>query len=113
MPAIPLDRASTICSTSIARKALIDQNTRQFVAEPAGQQRAAHRVRAAPASRRWSRRALNAYSRKDGLRLIEVDKDDLHDLADIVDLIVGRGPERFIVFCDDLSFDEGERVTRR
>jgi uncharacterized protein len=42
-----------------------------------------------------------------GLRLIEVDKTDLVDLPDIVDLIAER-PERFIVFCDDLSFDEGE-----
>ncbi len=42
-----------------------------------------------------------------GLRLIEVDKADLVDLADIVDLVADR-PERFIVFCDDLSFDEGE-----
>jgi predicted AAA+ superfamily ATPase len=42
-----------------------------------------------------------------GLRLIEVDKADLIDLQDLVDLIAGR-PERFIVFCDDLSFDEGE-----
>ena len=42
-----------------------------------------------------------------GLRLIEVDKTDLIDLPDIVDLVAGRR-ERFIVFCDDLSFDEGE-----
>src|SRR5246127_3895829 len=42
-----------------------------------------------------------------GLRLIEVDKSDLVDLPDIVDLIDGR-PERFVVYCDDLSFDEGE-----
>ena len=42
-----------------------------------------------------------------GLRLIEVDKADLVDLHDIVDLVAER-PERFIVFCDDLSFDEGE-----
>lgn len=42
-----------------------------------------------------------------GLRLIEVDKADLLDLADIVDLVASR-PERFFVFCDDLSFDEGE-----
>lgn len=42
-----------------------------------------------------------------GLRLIEVDKADLVDLPDIVDLVAAR-PERFIVFCDDLSFDEGE-----
>jgi len=42
-----------------------------------------------------------------GLRLIEVDKADLGDLADIVELVAAR-PERFIVFCDDLSFEEGE-----
>jgi len=42
-----------------------------------------------------------------GLRLIEVDKADLVDLPDIVALIEGR-PERFVVYCDDLSFDEGE-----
>ena len=42
-----------------------------------------------------------------GLRLIEVDKTDLVDLPDLVDLVAGR-PERFVVFCDDLSFDEGE-----
>ncbi|MEK9774900.1 MAG: ATP-binding protein, partial [Quisquiliibacterium sp.] len=38
---------------------------------------------------------------------IEVDKDDLADLPDIVELVADR-PERFIVFCDDLSFEEGE-----
>jgi len=42
-----------------------------------------------------------------GLRLIEVDKTDLVDLPDIVALIENR-PERFVVYCDDLSFDEGE-----
>jgi hypothetical protein len=49
---------------------------------------------------------LNAFAPR-GLRLIEVDKTDLVDLPDIVDLVADR-PERFIVFCDDLSFDEGE-----
>jgi uncharacterized protein len=49
---------------------------------------------------------LNEYAGQ-GLRLIEVDKADLVDLPDIVDLVSQR-PERFIVFCDDLSFDEGE-----
>ena len=49
---------------------------------------------------------LNEFSDR-GLRLIEVDKADLVDLPDLVDLVAGR-PERFIVFCDDLSFDEGE-----
>lgn len=42
-----------------------------------------------------------------GLRLIEVDKADLVDLPDIVDLVADR-PERFVVFCDDLSFEDGE-----
>lgn len=44
---------------------------------------------------------------KQGLRLIEVDKEHLVDLPDIVDLVAER-PERFIIFCDDLSFEEGE-----
>ncbi|MES2979421.1 MAG: ATP-binding protein [Pseudomonadota bacterium] len=49
---------------------------------------------------------LNAYSGQ-GLRLIEVDKADLIDLPDIVDVVFGL-PEKFIIFCDDLSFEEGE-----
>ena len=49
---------------------------------------------------------LNEYAPR-GLRLIEVDKTDLVDLPDIADLVAER-PVRFIVFCDDLSFDEGE-----
>ena len=49
---------------------------------------------------------LNEYSIR-GLRLIEVDKADLIDLPDIVD-VVSDLPEKFIVFCDDLSFEEGE-----
>ncbi|MEO7643423.1 MAG: ATP-binding protein [Ramlibacter sp.] len=49
---------------------------------------------------------LNEYSGQ-GLRLIEVDKTDLIDLPDIVEIVSGR-PEKFVVFCDDLSFEEGE-----
>jgi predicted AAA+ superfamily ATPase len=49
---------------------------------------------------------LNEFAPR-GLRLIEVDKADLVDLPDIVELVADR-PERFIVYCDDLSFDEGE-----
>lgn len=52
------------------------------------------------------RACLHAYATQ-GLRLIEVDKADLVDLPDIVDVVAGR-PEKFIVFCDDLSFDDGE-----
>lgn len=42
-----------------------------------------------------------------GLRLIEVDKADLTDLPDIVEVVSDR-PEKFMVFCDDLSFEDGE-----
>ena len=49
---------------------------------------------------------LNEFSGR-GLRLIEVDKADLTDLPDIVDTVSDR-PEKFMVFCDDLSFEEGE-----
>jgi len=49
---------------------------------------------------------LNAYAPQ-GLRLIEVDKADLTDLPDIVEVVACR-PEYFIVFCDDLSFEDGE-----
>ena len=52
------------------------------------------------------RACLNEYATQ-GLRLIEVDKADLTDLPDIVDLVSER-PEKFIVFCDDLSFEDGE-----
>lgn len=49
---------------------------------------------------------LNALSDQ-GLRLIEVDKADLTDLPDIVDVVAHR-PEKFIIYCDDLSFEDGE-----
>jgi predicted AAA+ superfamily ATPase len=42
-----------------------------------------------------------------GLRLIEVDKDDLVDLPDIIEVVAARA-EKFIVYCDDLSFEDGE-----
>jgi predicted AAA+ superfamily ATPase len=50
--------------------------------------------------------SLNEFSHL-GLRLIEVDKADLVDLPDLVDLVSQR-PEKFMIFCDDLSFEEGE-----
>jgi predicted AAA+ superfamily ATPase len=52
------------------------------------------------------RACLHTYAPQ-GLRLIEVDKSDLVDLPDLVEIVAAR-PEKFIVFCDDLSFDEGE-----
>lgn len=52
------------------------------------------------------RACLHAFARE-GLRLIEVDKADLLDLPELVDAVANR-PEKFLLFCDDLSFDEGE-----
>ena len=49
---------------------------------------------------------LNEYGPQ-GLRLIEVDKDDLTELPDIIELVFDR-PEKFMIFCDDLSFEDGE-----
>ncbi|MBK8815764.1 MAG: ATP-binding protein [Methylococcaceae bacterium] len=49
---------------------------------------------------------LNAYKAQ-GLRLIEVEKQDLVCLPDIVDDI-RELPQRFIVYCDDLSFEAGD-----
>ena len=49
---------------------------------------------------------LNNYAPR-GLRLIEVDKDDLVDLPDIIEVVAARA-ETFIVYCDDLSFEDGE-----
>lgn len=87
------------------QKSRVVANTRQFVAG-----RPANNVllTGARGSGKSSlvKAVLNEYGQK-GLRLIEVDKDELIDLPDIVDRIAGR-PERFILFCDDLSFEAGE-----
>src|SRR4051794_13008925 len=53
---------------------------------------------------------LNEHARQ-GLRLVEVGRDDLADFPSIVRLLRDR-PERFILFVDDLSFDEHERDYR-
>ncbi|HQT80710.1 MAG: AAA family ATPase [Ferrovum sp. 37-45-19] len=45
--------------------------------------------------------------KQQGLRLIEVDKEHLLDLPDIVDALAPH-PQRFIIFCDDLSFEANE-----
>lgn len=87
------------------QKERIDQNTRQFV-----EGRYANNVLLTGARGTGKsslvKGLLNAYAKK-GLRLIEVDKDDLIDLQDIIEMVQER-PERFIVFCDDMSFEEAE-----
>ncbi|AGA90770.1 putative ATPase (AAA+ superfamily) [Thioflavicoccus mobilis 8321] len=87
------------------QKAEIVRNTRQFLAG-----------RGANNLLLWGSRGTGKSSlikavftemHTEGLRLIEVDKDDLIDLPDILDLIRHR-QERFIIFCDDLSFEASE-----
>lgn len=87
------------------QKERITVNTRQFVAGKSANNVLLTGARGCGKSS-LVKAVLNEFARK-GLRLIEVDKEDLIDLADIVDLLEGR-PERFIIFCDDLSFEAGE-----
>lgn len=88
-----------------AQKDKIERNTRQFV-----EGRPANNVLLTGARGTGKssliKACLNAYAPQ-GLRLIEVDKADLTDLPDIVEVVAGL-PQKFIVYCDDLSFDEGE-----
>lgn len=87
------------------QKEQIEQNTRQFVEGKPANNVLLTGARGTGKSS-LIKACLNQFA-DHGLRLIEVDKDDLGDLADIVDLVSKR-PERFIIFCDDLSFEEGE-----
>jgi predicted AAA+ superfamily ATPase len=88
-----------------AQKEKIERNTRQFV-----QGKPANNVLLTGARGTGKssliRACLHAFAPQ-GLRLIEVDKAELTDLPDIIEVVSGR-PEKFIIFSDDLSFDEGE-----
>ena len=85
--------------------ALVEQNTRQFLA---GQPANNALLTGARGTGKSSivKALLNKYAGK-GLRLIEVEKSDLVDLPNIVDQVAGR-PERFMLFCDDLTFHGSE-----
>jgi predicted AAA+ superfamily ATPase len=87
------------------QKERIGRNTRQFLA---GRHANNVLLTGARGSGKSSlvKALLDEYASK-GLRVIEVDKGDLADLPEIMELVAGR-PERFILFCDDLSFEEGE-----
>jgi predicted AAA+ superfamily ATPase len=87
------------------QKKRIEQNTRQFVDGKSANNVLLTGARGTGKSS-LVKALLNQYAAK-GLRVIEVDKNDLIDLPDIVDMVAGR-PERFIVFCDDLSFEASE-----
>ena len=106
---LPIHRLSTIQLGDLhdinEQKTRIDTNTRQFIhGQPANNVL----LTGARGSGKSSliKALLNEYAAK-GLRVIEVEKCDLVDLPDIVELIEAR-PERFIVYCDDLSFDAGD-----
>jgi len=87
------------------QKGLIDQNTRQFVhGHPANNVLLTGARGTGKSS--LVKAMLTKYAAS-GLRLIEVEKHDLTDLHDIVEQIFQR-PERFILYCDDLSFESGE-----
>ncbi|PZQ73129.1 MAG: AAA family ATPase [Variovorax paradoxus] len=87
------------------QKEKIERNTRQFVEGKPANNVLLTGARGTGKSS-LVRACLHAFAAQ-GLRLIEVDKADLVDLPDIVEVVAGR-PEKFIVFSDDLSFDEGE-----
>lgn len=97
-------RLQDLCDVD-EQKRRIDANTRQFLAG-----RLANNVLLTGARGTGKsslvKALLDAYADR-GLRLIEVDKDDLMDLPEIVEMVQDR-PERFILFCDDLSFEDAE-----
>lgn len=105
----PLHALHTICLADLQgideQKARVVANTRQFVHGKLANNVLLTGARGTGKSS-LVRALLNDYAPA-GLRVIEVDKTDLIDLPHIVEQLTTR-PERFILFCDDLSFDDGE-----
>ena len=106
---VPIARISPVSLPDLffveRQKTLLEQNTRQFL-----QGKPANNVLLTGARGTGKsslvKACLNEFSDQ-GLRLIEVEKNDLVDLDEISELIASR-PESFILYCDDLSFDEGD-----
>ena len=87
------------------QKKLVEQNTRQFVEGLPANNVLLTGARGTGKSS-LIKALLNKYAPR-GLRVIEVEKRDLTDLPEIVELIAQR-PERFVLYCDDLSFEADE-----
>ena len=84
------------------QKAEIQRNTRQFIAGLPANNVLLWGARGTGKSS-LIKALLNEYAEQ-GLRMIEVDKDDLIDWPEIIERIYHR-PERFLLYCDDLSFE--------
>ncbi|MCM1511803.1 MAG: ATP-binding protein [Oxalobacter formigenes] len=106
---LPVTQAARIAFPDLyfveRQKALLEQNTRQFVEGKPANNVLLTGARGTGKSS-LVRACLARFAGK-GLRLIEVDRQDLVDLPEIGELVAER-PERFILYCDDLSFDEGD-----
>jgi len=110
----PITRPKTLKLADIRcidrQKNLISRNTRQF-------------LRGLPANNvlLWGSRGtgksslikalLNEYA-GEGLRLIEVGRQHLAELPEVMELLEGR-PEKFILYCDDLSFESDDASYKR
>jgi predicted AAA+ superfamily ATPase len=88
-----------------AQKRVLEENTRQFLAGLPANNALLWGVRGTGKSS-LVRALLHAYAEQ-GLRIIQVDKDDLVSLPAIVDELKAQ-PYRFVVFSDDLSFEPGD-----
>ena len=88
-----------------AQKRIVEENTRQFLAGLPANNTLLWGARGTGKSS-LVRALLHAYALK-GLRIIQVDKDDLVSLPLIVDEVKAQ-PFKFVVFSDDLSFEPSD-----
>jgi uncharacterized protein len=87
------------------QKRIVEENTKQFLAKLPANNILLWGTRGTGKSS-LVRAMLRSYSPQ-GLRVVQVDKDDLVHLPEIVDQLKGE-PYRFIIFSDDVSFEVGE-----
>src|SRR5690606_19005726 len=88
-----------------AQREQLARNTRQFVAGLPANHALLWGARGTGKSSLV--RALLAAHAEAGLRLIEIERDHLADLPRVVEQLLGLS-QRFVLFCDDLSFESGE-----